>query len=245
MILTRRGNKRRIAAAILEYFPEHKIYIEPFFGAVGMYFSKPKAKHNFVNDIDDDVFNLYMVIKDKTEEFRAQLDGLIESESLFKYWKKHKEVNDVWRAVRFVFKSNFSFLAGGNTFAARKSNSKKLALERIDVTKELLTNTTIMSSDFREFFRKISVRDTEKKDAFIYADPPYLDTSGYEEYKWKKKDTEELIETLIKSKIKFAISEFDNPAVIELACKNGLNIIDIGKRQNLKNTRKEILITNY
>lgn len=46
MILRRLGNKSKLAAKIIPYFPAHKIYIEPFFGAGGMFFNKPKAKYN-------------------------------------------------------------------------------------------------------------------------------------------------------------------------------------------------------
>lgn len=54
MILRRRGNKSGIAEEILKYFPSHTIYIEPFFGAGGMFFNKPKVKYNILNDIDAD-----------------------------------------------------------------------------------------------------------------------------------------------------------------------------------------------
>ena len=54
MILRRLGNKKKIAKEIQKYFPPHKIYIEPFFGAGGMFFNKPKAKYNIVNDLDSD-----------------------------------------------------------------------------------------------------------------------------------------------------------------------------------------------
>ena len=62
MILRRLGNKKKIAKEIQKYFPPHKIYIEPFFGAGGMFFNKPKAKYNIVNDLDSDVFNLFQVV---------------------------------------------------------------------------------------------------------------------------------------------------------------------------------------
>ena len=61
MILRRLGNKAKIAAKIQAYFPQHDLYIEPFFGAGGMFFNKPKAKYNIVNDLDSDVFNLFQV----------------------------------------------------------------------------------------------------------------------------------------------------------------------------------------
>ncbi len=38
MILRRLGNKSRIAKEVQKYFPEHTMYIEPFFGAGGMFF---------------------------------------------------------------------------------------------------------------------------------------------------------------------------------------------------------------
>ena len=43
MILSRLGNKSAIADKIIQYFPSHEIYIEPFFGAGGMFFNKPKV----------------------------------------------------------------------------------------------------------------------------------------------------------------------------------------------------------
>ena len=43
MILRRLGNKKLIAEKIICHFPPHEIYIEPFFGAGGMFFNKPKV----------------------------------------------------------------------------------------------------------------------------------------------------------------------------------------------------------
>lgn len=68
MILRRLGSKQAIAKEIQQHFPTHKIYIEPFFGAGGMFFNKPKAKYNIVNDIDSDVFNLFQVVMNQKGE---------------------------------------------------------------------------------------------------------------------------------------------------------------------------------
>jgi DNA adenine methylase len=61
MILRRLGNKEKLAEKIYSTFPKHNVYLEPFFGTGSMYFLKPRAMHNIVNDIDDDVFNLWNV----------------------------------------------------------------------------------------------------------------------------------------------------------------------------------------
>ena len=53
--MRRLGNKTKIAQDIQKYFPKHNLYVEPFFGAGGMFFNKPKAKYNVLNDLDVDV----------------------------------------------------------------------------------------------------------------------------------------------------------------------------------------------
>ncbi len=52
MILRRLGSKANIVKNIQTYFPEHSVYVEPFFGAGGMYFNKPKVGNNILNDLD-------------------------------------------------------------------------------------------------------------------------------------------------------------------------------------------------
>lgn len=61
-MLTRLGNKSRIADRIYQQFPPHKMRIELFFGAGGAFFNMPKAKYNILNDYDDDVTNLYELL---------------------------------------------------------------------------------------------------------------------------------------------------------------------------------------
>ena len=62
MLLRRLGNKQTIAKKIIKYFPKHDIYIELFFGAGGLFFNKQPAKYNFLNDIDNDVYNCFNVL---------------------------------------------------------------------------------------------------------------------------------------------------------------------------------------
>jgi len=104
-----------------------------------------------------------------------------------------------------------------------------------------------MNNDFRDVIRKLNFRSNRPNQrlcTFIYADPPYLGTtSNYNLPKWNEQDAEDLINICKETDLKMAISEFDNPKILEMA--KGLNIINIGERKNLKNRRNEILITNY
>ena len=72
-----------------------------------------------------------------------------------------------------------------------------------------------------------------------------MGTDDNYETSFKEQDSEDLFNLLMQSKCRFAVSEFDHPFILEQAKKNGLNTLIIGERQNLKNRRTEILITNY
>ena len=104
-----------------------------------------------------------------------------------------------------------------------------------------------MNVDFRKVIPQLAFRNNspnERLFTFIYADPPYLGTtSNYNLPKWTEQDSQDLINICKETDLKMAISEFDNPKILEMA--KGLNVIEIGERKNLKNRRKEILITNY
>ena len=76
---------------IQKYFPEHKIYIEPFFGAGGMFFNKPKSKYNIVNDLDSDVFNLFQVVMNQKKELEKAFYMMPIHSDLLNYWKQNKE----------------------------------------------------------------------------------------------------------------------------------------------------------
>ena len=77
MILRRLGNKQKIAKEIQKYFPQHNCYVEPFFGAGGMFFNKPKANYNMLNDLDSDVFNLFQVVINQKDELEGTSSPII------------------------------------------------------------------------------------------------------------------------------------------------------------------------
>ena len=245
-MIYRIGRKQRIAKKILVRFPEHEIYIEPFFGAGGMFFNKPKVKYNFINDYSDDVFNLFMIIKNRRDEFVKAFLALPIDQSLFRYWTKNQEKDPIYKALRFVLISNFSYLGQGNTFALLLRDVKNLSLSKIPKVNELLQNVNISCMDFEKFLKSI-IFDNEilKAKSFIYADPPYVNTSNNYGLKWSADDTERLFIVLRQLNIKFAISETESELIYSLAERFNLNVIEIAEVKSLATVRKELLITNY
>lgn len=248
MILVRLGNKRRLIKKISTCFPKHRMRIELFFGAGGSFFYLPKPKYSILNDLDDDVSNLYLVIQNQLEALRYEIEIIPISESLIKYWKKNQEIDPIKKAIRFLFLSNFTYLGKGDTLRIGLDNSKETILKNLNITFEYLRNSKITNRDFREVLPRISFSKglNDKENCFIFLDPIYLDTeSNYRTPKWHEKDMIDCLDIMINCGIKCAMSEFNHPVVVAEALKRGLNIITIGERSNIKNRRTEILITNY
>lgn len=241
MILRRLGNKKKIAQEIIQYFPDHKIYIEPFFGAGGMFFNKPKAKYNIVNDLDSDVFNLFQVVMNQKEELEKAFYMMPIHSDLLDYWKKHEETDPIKKALRFLFLSNFTFMGQGSQMRTRGDNVKKDFYKYIDATFEHIEDVNFSNNTASLFLKRIEYRGGE----FIYCDPPYLGTTDNYSNSFTQSDSLDLFNCLEETGCKYAMSEFDNPFILEQAKQRGLNVIIIGERQNLKNRRTEILVTNY
>jgi len=246
MILRRLGRKTKIAGKIQAYFPDHSMYIEPFFGAGGMFFNKERVPYNILNDYDDNVVNLFNVLMNQGDEFRALLKIMPVHSDLFKTWKHVDETDAIRIAVRFLFYSNFGFMGKDTTMTLGRSNTKRIALGRIDETIDALMGCQFSNYDFRELLKKISFKNQRERDkAFIYCDPPYLGTADNYSNSFSYQDTSDLFVVMMSLRIRFAISEFANPKVLELAEEHGLNVVEIGERQALKARRTEILIMNY
>lgn len=247
MILRRLGNKQAIAKDIIKYFPIHNCYVEPFFGAGGMFFNKPKANYNILNDLDSDVFNLFQVVMNQKEDLERIFKIMPIHSDLLEYWKRQTESCPIKKALRFLLLSNFTLLGTGSQLSYLTSDAENNILENLEKTQKKLYGCRFNNSDFRKFLGSLSFRGREKDalSTFIYCDPPYLGTNDNYSNSFTEQDSIDLFDTLQATGCKFAMSEFDNEFILNQAKDRGLNVIIIGERKNLKNRRTEILITNY
>lgn len=252
MLLRRIGNKSKIAKEIVKHFPEHSVFIDMFFGAGGLFFNKPVVQYNFLNDIDSDIINLFNVLMKQKDELIEYLELVPYSADFFNIAKKNIPANNIEKAVYFLVLSNWSFMGGSDMIAfTAHSNAKKITLNNITNTYRILINqynTKFLNCDFREILEQISFdidRPNQKRFSLVYADKPYSNTTNNYSNNWSKKDDIDLLDVLLKSDLKFAISEFKDSSFEKLAIDAGLNVIDIKERCTLKSRNTEILITNY
>jgi DNA adenine methylase len=246
MILNRLGNKKKLAAKILPLFPPHSVYIEPFFGAGAMFFAKPIVKHNFLNDLDSEVFNLWNVVKNDKLGLMEWVELMPVNEELFQWWRTNKETEPILKAVRFLMLSNFGYMGKPETMGLHLDNTKQKLLKNLKSTLLDLGDTKTTNKDFRKAITSIAwSKETDKDKAFMYLDPPYLGTTDNYSHSFIEQDSADLFKIAVESNIRFAMSEFNHPFILQQAADYKLNVINLGERQTMKSRQTEILVTNY
>lgn len=61
------GGKNYLAKEIINLMPEHKSYIEVFGGALSVFYQKSPSKIEVINDINDELINLHLCIRNKPQ----------------------------------------------------------------------------------------------------------------------------------------------------------------------------------
>lgn len=173
------GGKSGMAALIVSMMPPHRVYIEPFFGSGAVYFQKPPAVHEIVNDLDGAVVAFFRCLRDQPEELTRVCALTPYARDEFHAADMDGEgLDDLELARRFWARVNQSFskTAGRQTgwsITTARTQSPPASvfgrLGRFAVCAERLAGTSIEQCDAADLIRRLATPDT-----VVYADPPYL-----------------------------------------------------------------------
>lgn len=155
--------------------------------------------------------------------------------------------NIVGIVANFIFMQNFTLYSLQDTFRGVVSeNPKAVLLNRLrQFENAYLENVIIRNQIYDAVIPKMSFRnEAQKKDVFIYSDPPYYDTHNPYGTAFPASETEALFKLKAEyaaQGMKAAISEFDSDFVQEVAGDYGFAAHKVCERVNLNNVRTEML----
>ena len=206
------GGKTQLIGQINQYLPTEltdgkiKTYIEPFVGG-GAVLIEILQKYDVENaiafDINADLINTYLVVKNNVEELIAELDKkekkykslendkrkeyFYEIRTEYNSYELQDEVINIKRASEFIFLNKTCFnglyrVNSNNKFNVPFNKAKNPTIcDSIDLRNlsKLIKNVNFYCGDYRK------AETYRNKDTFIYFDPPYRPlntTSGFTSY---------------------------------------------------------------
>lgn len=243
------GGKRLLRKYIAELIPtDISSYIEVFGGGAWVLFYKERwANLEVYNDLDNNLYNLFLVVKYHAEAFVKEFKFMINSRKLFKDMLDFKPITDIQKAAQFFFLIQRSYGAKMEKYAYNKTGeaccatSQKNLIEKIIPISNRLDKVYIENLDFEDLIKRYDC-----KNAFFYLDPPYTKGQGYNVVKTKDFEHERLFNCLKNLKGKWLLSYNDSEEIRKLY--KDYNIIEIERNNSLSNKRniyKELLIKNY
>lgn len=178
VILKYPGAKWRIADWIISHFPDHKVYLEPFFGSGAVFFKKTPCYIETINDIDENIVNLFQVCREYPERLAKLIERTPFSRDEFAncYEKAEDPIEQARRTlVRFhqsFGTSNSSKRSWRNvqTYGGPRCATMWNDLpDTICACCERLKKAQIENTDAIELIKRYDDPNT-----LIYCDPPYL-----------------------------------------------------------------------
>jgi len=220
------GKKNYIAQWIVDHFPngyQEMTYLEPFFGSGSVFFHKERSTVETINDIDGEISNLFLQIRNNPDELISLLKNTLWCRD--EYDLAYEETDDpIEKARRCIVR--FWFTVGANVrgkngmrFEIKKNtgglNYFHLKLpEMISKLSERLKHNkkNIVQIENRSVFELLPIYNREN--VFMYLDPPYLletrKNKKVYRFEFTDNDHEELLKLITNSKAKIIISGYEN-----------------------------------
>lgn len=183
------GAKWRIAEWLCGHLPEHSSYVKPFFGSGAIYFNKPVASIEIINDLDQNVYNYFWCLREFPHEL-AQLCAL----TPWSQTEYEQSVLELQTPLNFTASDTRQRLAQARTFvtASWQMFGRKNVIARNGWRFRYLSSQSplatwnklpdrILHAASRLMHTQICcdpaadvIAGVNDKEVLVYADPPYL-----------------------------------------------------------------------
>ena len=260
------GGKRQLMFELLKNMPEnYNRYFEPFIGGGALFFEL-QPQNGYISDMNEELINLYSVVRDDVYELIEDLGKHEVSKEYFleirniDRTEKYAELSSIERASRFIYLNRTCFIEMYRVYSQGQfnvpfgnyKNPRIVDAENLINCSKLLKNTEIYCADFSEILNKVQKGD------FVYFVPPYVplyETSSLTSYTKDGFDLDmqfklrDVCDELDSKGVMFMLSNSDTKLVNELYSNYEIKKVfasrAINANPNGRGKITEVLVKNY
>ncbi|MEI6893617.1 MAG: Dam family site-specific DNA-(adenine-N6)-methyltransferase [Colwellia sp.] len=177
------GGKYSLCDVIAKMLPKERRLIEPFVGA-GSVFLNTHYDHYILNDINQDLINLYKILQDKPDSFIEDAKKFFNAEhnQADTYYQLRKDFNDskdsYFRSLVFLYMNRHGYNGlcrynqkGGYNVPFGQYKRPYFPENELNYFAEKAKKATFVCEGYRQTFSRAQQGDV------IYCDPPYVPLS--------------------------------------------------------------------
>ena len=260
------GGKRQLMFELIKNMPKsYNRYFEPFVGGGALFFEL-QPENAYISDMNEELINLYSVVRDNVYELIEDLGKHEVSKEYFLEIRnidrseKYAGLSSIERASRFIYLNRTCFngmyrvnsQGQFNVPFGHYKNPRIIDESNLLNCSKLLNKTEIKCADFSEILTKV------QKDDFVYFDPPYVplnETSSFTSYTKDGFDIDmqfklrDVCDELDSMGVKFMLSNSDTKLVNELYANYEIKKVfasrQISANADGRGKITEVLVRNY
>lgn len=249
------GSKTMMSGWIIDHFPDHELYVEPFGGSAAVLVNKDPSYNEIFNDRDGDIVHFFRVLRDRTDELVEWLQCTPFSRELHlkytnEFYDGYRPDDEIERAGRFFYLRKTQFAqkytdVSGFRMSSAKNHAAEYsrAIDKLHEFRDRLKAVQIENLDYEEL-----VDRTDAESTLYYFDPPYVDV-GDELYSHTDRfDHERFVDLLDQIDGKWVVSYTDLPEGLQ----SGYWVVEQERRGSMRagqgdweQTNTERLVMNF
>ena len=186
------GSKWRMAPWVIEHLPPHELYVEPYGGSASVLMRKPRSPVEVLGDLDDELLNLYAVIRDPVAAGRLYLvctfTPFSDAEFRLAMRRLPADADPVERARRMIVRHAMQLSPDvrgetqGTGFRRYTGSARRVAAADWEAFPEALADMTARLG--RVVIERLpaveTIRKHDRPGALFYVDPPYVHATRQE-----------------------------------------------------------------
>jgi DNA adenine methylase len=174
------GGKHYLARRIIDRFPAHRVYLEPFGGGASVLLNKPPVDVETYNDLDQKISRLFKVLRDESAAFISRVSLVPYSQVEFEAAAYYPaSASDVEMAVCDFVRWRQSFSGRGQSWSRTTSRARGgmagdvnawwSAIEMLPQIVDRLKRVQILCQPAVD-----AIHGFDHPEGLIYCDPPYV-----------------------------------------------------------------------